>query len=151
VWSAASTTPLTPERPLVLSWDNGEGLLFKRTITVDRVYMFTITDEVENSGANAVTIYGYGIASRHGLPQVQGYYILHEGPIGVLDGKLNDPAYKDVEKPMERVSSQGGWLGITDKYWAATLVPDQNANFAGRFSRNARIPSRASSERNTNS
>jgi YidC/Oxa1 family membrane protein insertase len=134
VWSAASTAPLTPERPLVLSWDNGEGLVFKRTITVDRVYMFTITDEVENSGANAVTIYGYGIASRHGLPQVQGYYILHEGPIGVLDGKLNDPAYKDIEKPMERVNSQGGWLGITDKYWAATLVPDQNANFAGRFS-----------------
>jgi YidC/Oxa1 family membrane protein insertase len=134
VWSAASTAPLTPERPLVLSWDNGEGLVFKRTITVDRVYMFTITDEVENSGANAVTIYGYGIASRHGLPQVQGYYILHEGPIGVLDGKLNDPAYKDIEKPMERVNSQGGWLGITDKYWAATLVPDQNTNFAGRFS-----------------
>src|ERR1700730_725337 len=134
VWSAASTAPLTPERPLVLSWDNGEGLVFKRTITVDRVYMFTITDEVDNSGANAVTIYGYGIASRHGLPQVQGYYILHEGPIGFLDGKLNDPAYKDIEKPMERVNSQGGWLGITDKYWAATLVPDQNANFAGRFS-----------------
>src|SRR3984893_2014084 len=134
VWSAASTAPLTPERPPVRSWDNGEGLVFKRTITVDRVYMFTITDEVENSGANAVTIYGYGIASRHGLPQVQGYYMLHEGPIGVLDGKLNDPAYKDIEKPMERVNSQGGWLGITDKYWAATLVPDQNANFAGRFS-----------------
>ena len=96
--------------------------------------MFTITDEVENTGANPVTIHGYGLASRHGLPQVQGYYILHEGPIGVLDGKLNDPAYKDIEKPMERVNSQGGWLGITDKYWAATLVPDQNANFAGRFS-----------------
>jgi YidC/Oxa1 family membrane protein insertase len=134
VWSAASTAPLTPERPLLLRWDNGEGLVFKRTITIDRVYMFTITDDVENTGANPVTIYGYGLASRHGLPQVQGYYILHEGPIGVLDGKLNDPAYKDIEKPMERVNSQGGWLGITDKYWAATLVPDQSSNFAGRFS-----------------
>ena len=134
VWSAASTAPLSPERPLVLTWDNGEGLRFKRTIAVDRVYMFTITDEVENTGANAVTIHGYGLASRHGLPQVQGYYILHEGPIGWLDGKLYDPAYKDTEKPMERVNSQGGWLGITDKYWAATLVPDQDANFAGRFS-----------------
>jgi YidC/Oxa1 family membrane protein insertase len=134
VWSAASTAPLSPERPLVLTWDNGEGLRFKRTIAVDRVYMFTITDEVENTGANSVTIHGYGLASRHGLPQVQGYYILHEGPIGWLDGKLYDPAYKDTEKPMERVNSQGGWLGITDKYWAATLVPDQDANFAGRFS-----------------
>jgi YidC/Oxa1 family membrane protein insertase len=135
VWSAASTAPLSPDRPLVLSWDNGEGLLFKRTITVDRVYMFTVTDEVENTGANPVTIYGYGLASRHGLPKVQGYYILHEGPIGVLgDGKFYDPAYKDTEKPMEPVNSQGGWLGITDKYWAATLIPDQGANFAGRFS-----------------
>ena len=135
VWSAASTAPLSPDRPLVLSWNNGEGLLFKRTIAVDRVYMFTITDEVENTGANPVTILGYGLASRHGLPKVQGYYILHEGPIGALgDGKLYDPAYKDLEKPMEPVSSQGGWLGITDKYWATTLVPDQGANFAGRFS-----------------
>jgi YidC/Oxa1 family membrane protein insertase len=138
VWSAASTAPLSPERPLVLSWDNGEGLLFKRTIAVDRVYMFTVTDEVENTGANPVTIYGYGLASRHGLPKVQGYYILHEGPIGVLgDGKLYDPAYKDTEKPMEPVSSQGGWLGITDKYWATTLIPDQGVNFAGRFSSSA--------------
>jgi YidC/Oxa1 family membrane protein insertase len=134
VWSTTSTAPLSPERPLVLTWDNGEGLRFKRTIAVDRIYMFTITDEVENTGANAVTIHGYGLASRHGLPPVQGYYILHEGPIGWLDGKLYDPAYKDTEKPMERVNSQGGWLGITDKYWAATLVPDQDANFAGRFS-----------------
>jgi YidC/Oxa1 family membrane protein insertase len=135
VWSAVNAAPLSPERPLVLTWDNGEGLRFKRTITVDRVYMFTITDEVENTGANAVTIHGYGLASRHGLPPVQGYYILHEGPIGVLgDGKLYDPAYKDTEKPMERVNSQGGWLGITDKYWAATLIPDQDAKFAGRFS-----------------
>jgi YidC/Oxa1 family membrane protein insertase len=135
LWSAASTTPLSPERPLVLSWDNGEGLRFKRTIAVDRVYMFTITDEVENTSANPVTIYGYGLASRHGLPPVQGYYILHEGPVGVLgDGKLYEPAYKDIEKPMEPVTSQGGWLGITDKYWATTLVPDQEAKFGGRFS-----------------
>src|SRR5258708_27531230 len=54
--------------------------------------------------------------------------------MGFREGKLNDPAYKDTEKPMERVNSQGGWLGITDKYWAATLIPDQNVNFAGRFS-----------------
>jgi YidC/Oxa1 family membrane protein insertase len=135
VWSAASTAPLSPDRPLVLSWNNGEGLLFKRTIAVDRIYMFTITDEVENTGANPVTIHGYGLASRHGLPKVQGYYILHEGPIGALgDGKLYDPAYKDLEKPMEPVSSQGGWLGITDKYWAATLIPDQSTKFDGSFS-----------------
>jgi YidC/Oxa1 family membrane protein insertase len=134
VWSAASTAPLSPERPLALNWDNGEGLRFKRTIAVDRVYMFTITDEVENTGANPVTIYGYGIASRHGLPQVQGYYVLHEGPVGVLDGKLVEHAYKDLEKPIQPVKTQDGWVGITDKYWAAALVPDQGTNFDGSFS-----------------
>ncbi|HLL26678.1 MAG TPA: membrane protein insertase YidC [Xanthobacteraceae bacterium] len=135
IWTAASGAPLTPERPLVLTWDNGEGLLFKRTIAVDGVYMFTITDEVENTGANPVTLHDYGLISRHGMPQVQGYYILHEGPVGVLgDGKLVDPAYKDIEKPMEPIKSQDGWLGITDKYWAATLVPDQGMGFSGRFS-----------------
>jgi len=133
VWSAASTAPLTPEQPLVLAWDNGEGLRFKRTIAIDRVYMFTITDEVENTGADPVTIHGYGHISRHGIPQVQGYYILHEGPVGVLADKLVDPAYKDLEKQMEPVRSQGGWLGITDKYWAAALVPDQGASFDGHF------------------
>jgi YidC/Oxa1 family membrane protein insertase len=135
VWSAENIAPLSPDRPLVLSWDNGEGLRFKRTIAVDRVYMFTITDEVENTGANSVTIHGYGLASRHGLPPVQGYYILHEGPVGVLgDGKLFELAYKDIEKSMEPVKSQDGWLGITDKYWATTLVPAPGTNFAGRFS-----------------
>jgi YidC/Oxa1 family membrane protein insertase len=135
VWSATNNAPLTSNRPLVLTWDNGDGLLFKRTIAIDREYMFTLTDEVENKTDNPVTLHGYGLISRHGLPQVQGYYILHEGPVGVLgDGKLYEPSYKDVEKPMEPVKSTGGWLGITDKYWAATLIPDQSATMQGRFS-----------------
>jgi YidC/Oxa1 family membrane protein insertase len=96
--------------------------------------MFTVTDEVENTGANPVTIYGYGLTSRHGLPKVQGYYVLHEGPVGVLDSKLVEHAYKDLEKPIEPVKSQDGWVGITDKYWAAALVPDQSTNFDGSFS-----------------
>ena len=136
VWNTVGTAALTPERPLVLTWDNGEGLRFKRTISVDPIYMFTITDEVGNTGASPVTIRSFGLASRHGMPQVQGYYILHEGPVGVLgDGKLFEPSYKDIEKPMERVESRGGgWLGITDKYWAATLIPDQTKSFSGSFS-----------------
>ena len=135
VWSSVGTASLTPERPLVLTWDNGDGLRFKRTIAVDRNYMFTITDEVENTGANPVTVHGYGLTSRHGTPKIEGFYILHEGPIGVLgDGKLHEPSYKDVEKPQEPVKSRDGWLGITDKYWAAVLVPVQGSSFTGRFS-----------------
>jgi YidC/Oxa1 family membrane protein insertase len=135
VWTASNNAPLTSDHPLVLTWDNGEGLVFKRTIAIDREYMFTLTDEIENKTGGPVALHQYGLISRHGLPQVQGYYILHEGPVGVLgDGKLYEPSYKDVEKPMEPVKSTGGWLGITDKYWAAALVPDQSTTMQGRFS-----------------
>ncbi len=135
VWTAANPGPLAPERPLVLTWNNGEGLLFRRTMAIDRNYMFTVTDEVENGGGNPLTLFGYGLISRHGTPQTLGYYIFHEGPVGVLgDGKLFELNYKDLEKPVEPVKSRGGWLGITDKYWAATLIPDPQANLTARFS-----------------
>ena len=135
VWTAAGPGPLTPERPLVLTWNNGEGLLFRRTVAIDRTYMFTLTDEVENKGADPLTLFGYGLISRHGTPPTLGYYIFHEGPVGVLgDGKLYELSYKDLEKPVEPVKSRGGWLGITDKYWAATLIPDPQANLTARFS-----------------
>lgn len=135
VWTAQSSGPLTPAQPLTLIWDNGDGLVFKRTIAVDDKYMFTLNDSVENKSANPVTLYEFGLVSRHGMPVVQGYYLLHEGPVGVLgDGKLFEPAYKDLEKPMEAVKSEGGWLGITDKYWAAALIPDQTATTSAKFS-----------------
>ncbi|HWK87760.1 MAG TPA: membrane protein insertase YidC [Xanthobacteraceae bacterium] len=135
LWTAASPGPLTPERPLTLTWDNGEGIVFKRTIAIDNRYMFTVTASVENKSDKPVTLYQYGLVSRHGLPHIQGYYLLHEGPVGVLgDGKLYEPAYKDTEKPMDPVKSQGGWLGITDKYWAAAVIPDQTASTMMKFS-----------------
>jgi YidC/Oxa1 family membrane protein insertase len=135
VWTAQSSGALTTEHPLMLTWDNGEGLVFKRSIAIDDRYMFTITDSVENKSSNPVTLYKYGLVSRHGMPHIQGYYLLHEGPVGVLgEGKLFEPSYKDTEKPMEPVKSEGGWLGITDKYWAAALIPDQKATTNAKFS-----------------
>jgi YidC/Oxa1 family membrane protein insertase len=135
VWTAASTGPLTPQQPAVLTWDNGEGLQFRRTLTVDGDYMFSVTDEVANTGANSATLYGYGLVSRHGTPKVEGFYILHEGLIGVLgDGKLHEISYSSIAgEPPQIVKSTGGWLGITDKYWAATLIPDQTSNIQARF------------------
>jgi YidC/Oxa1 family membrane protein insertase len=135
VWSAATPGPLTPTQPLVLTWDNGEGLQFRRTISVDNNFMFTVNDEVANTGSNPATIYGYGLVSRHGTPNVQGFYILHEGLVGVLgDGKLYEIGYSSIQgEPPRVVKSTGGWLGITDKYWAAALIPDQAAGLQGRF------------------
>jgi YidC/Oxa1 family membrane protein insertase len=135
VWTAGGSGPLTPAQPAVLTWDNGEGLTFRRTIAVDANYMFTITDDVENKSSNPATIYGYGLISRFGTPKVQGFYILHEGLVGVLgDGKLHEISYSSIAgEPPQVVKSTGGWLGITDKYWAATLIPDQQTPMQARF------------------
>ena len=86
--------------------------------------MFTIKDEVTNKGANPVTLYPYALISRHGTPQTLGYYILHEGLIGVLgDSGLQEFTYKNIEeKKLVNFDVTNGWLGITDKYWAATLA-----------------------------
>ncbi|MEP9377560.1 membrane protein insertase YidC [Aquabacter sp. CN5-332] len=137
VWTATASA-LTPNAPLVLTYDNGEGLLFKRTYTIDDHYMFAMKDEVENKGGAAVTLFPYALVSRHGMPQTQGYYILHEGLIGVLgDNGLQEVTYAKMDDAQPHLfKATGGWLGITDKYWAATVIPDQSVQVDARFSSN---------------
>jgi YidC/Oxa1 family membrane protein insertase len=135
VWKATTQAPLTQNSPVTLTYDNGKGLTFTRTIAVDDKYMFTITDKVANSGSEPVTLYPYALVSRHEMPHVQGYYILHEGLIGVVDGGLQEISYKKaVENPAATFKSNEGWLGITDKYWAAVVIPEQNKAFEARLS-----------------
>ncbi|HZU90624.1 MAG TPA: membrane protein insertase YidC, partial [Stellaceae bacterium] len=85
LWTA-SGGPLTPQHPVTLTWDNGEGLVFTRTISVDTYYMFTVQEAVKNTGTAPVSLASYGLISRTGTPQVSGYYILFEGMIGELGG-----------------------------------------------------------------
>jgi len=136
VWTREGTGALTPESPLRLSWNNGQGITFRRTISIDRNYMFKILDEVENGTQEALQLFPYALVSRHGTPQVLGYYILHEGLIAVTgDNKLHEVQYSGiVDKPAQNFKTTGGWFGITDKYWAAALVPPQNASLNARFS-----------------
>ena len=136
VWRQDGTGALTPAKPVVLTWDNGEGLEFRRTIAVDDKYLFTIKDEVANKSAAPITLFPYGLISRHGTPKTEGYYILHEGLIGVLgDQGLQELSYKNIEdKKTVNYKVTNGWLGITDKYWAATLLPDAKAALQAHFS-----------------
>jgi YidC/Oxa1 family membrane protein insertase len=135
VWTADRAGPLTPEQPITLTYDNGAGVKFRRVLAIDRDYMFTLSEEVENTGNQPVTLYNYGLVSRHGIPKIEGYYISHEGLIGVLEGKLHEIKYTDVEgKPAQTFKAKGGWLGITDKYWGAVLVPDPAQSITARFS-----------------
>ncbi len=138
VWKQDGANALTPTTPVILTWSNGQGLAFKRTISIDDKYLFTIKDDVANVGDAPVTLYPFGLISRHGTPQVSGYYILHEGLIGVLgDQGLQEYGYKKIDdaKAVE-FKVTDAWLGITDKYWAGTLLPNPKANVQARFSSN---------------
>ena len=125
LWTAEGGE-LTDKDAVTLRWDNGQGLTFAKRLEVDQRYMFTVKRTVTNSTDKPVTLYPYGLISRWGTPPTLGYYILHEGPIGVLDGQLQEYKYTAVAEdgPID-FDSTGGWLGITDKYWLATLVPPQ--------------------------
>ncbi|MGX9982340.1 membrane protein insertase YidC [Methylobacterium fujisawaense] len=143
LWTSEGKT-LQPGMPVTLTWDNGAGLVFKRIIAVDDKYMFTIRDEVENKGSGAITLYPYSLVSRWGKPHTQGYYVLHEGMIGYLgnDG-LQEFTYDKLAKegayggPNTKGKAwtgvTGGFVGITDKYWAAAAIPDQDTPYTGAF------------------
>jgi YidC/Oxa1 family membrane protein insertase len=138
MWQQEGTGSLTPSSPVTLKYDNGDGLTFRRTISIDDRYLFSIKDDVTNIGNVPVTLYPFALISRHGTPQVAGYYILHEGLIGYLgDQGLQEYGYKKIDDA-KAVSFKvtNGWLGITDKYWASALLPDTNAQLQARFSSN---------------
>jgi YidC/Oxa1 family membrane protein insertase len=138
VWQQEGSGNLTSSSPIKLKYDNGDGLTFHRTISIDDRYLFTVKDEVTNVGNAPVTLYPFALISRHGTPKVSGYYILHEGLIGYLgDEKLQEYAYKKIDDAKSvDFKVTDGWLGITDKYWAAALLPDTTAPLHARFSSN---------------
>lgn len=133
LWQTSAKT-LTPAQPVKLTWDNGQGLVFERTIAIDDQFMFTVTDSVRNNGTSTATLFPFGLIARHGKPETHDIYIMHEGPIGVLDGTLKEYKYKDLmTEPRKVVESEGGWLGITDKYWLVALVPAQNEKITASY------------------
>jgi YidC/Oxa1 family membrane protein insertase len=136
LWKQEGSATLGVDHPVTLTYDNGQGLIFTRTIAVDDHYMFTVNDRVVNKGGSPVTLFPYGLISRHGTPPVLGYYILHEGPIGVMgaDGEKEESYKKIVEAKSESWDVTDAWLGFTDKYWAAVLIPDTDAKVKTRFS-----------------
>jgi len=145
VWSADQDM-LTPDQPVRLSWDNGEGLIFKRTIAVDDDYKFNVTQAVENTTGEAVTLFPYGLVNRIGRPKVAGFFVLHEGMIGVFGeegltelkyGKLDDvdPAANGALQVASDNPVTTGWLGMTDKYWASALIPSNGTSYTPRFFR----------------
>ncbi len=134
-WSADRQT-LTADQPVTLAWDNGAGLKFKRVYALDKNFMMTVVQRVENTGTDPVTLYPYALVSRSGTPEVLGFYILHEGLLGVFDGSLKEYTYKNMQEEKNgtaKFATAGGWLGITDKYWLVALVPPQGEKVDAYF------------------
>ncbi len=138
MWQVESGTALAPGQPVTLRWDNGAGQIFRRIYELDDKFLFTITQTLENTGTAPFSAAPYGILARHGKPDTQNFFVLHEGVVGMTDGKLLEQKYKDMpelaavagEGPAELISVQeNGWIGFTDKYWMTTLAPAPGQSF----------------------
>src|SRR6056297_2435286 len=139
-WQLESGETLRVGSPVTLAWDNGNGLVFRRTISVDENFMFSVTQNVENTSGANVRLAPYGIVARHGLPDdLQNFFILHEGVVRKVDGQLDEISYDNVteldfierERAQAEVASveENGWIGFTDKYWMTTLIPGDGQPF----------------------
>jgi YidC/Oxa1 family membrane protein insertase len=140
-WSA-SAGPLAPGRPVTLSWDNGQGQVFEIVLTLDEHYMIQAEQRVRNAGPDPVSVLPWVRIRRERTPQVAGFFILHEGFTGVLNGRLREETYANVKETAQRrrgvaleEETTGGWAGLTDKYWLAAIMPaaaDQRLRVAYR-------------------
>ena len=136
-WKLTKGGTLSVGQPVTLSWENGKGLTFNRTIAVDKDFMFTVTDNVVNAGTTEARLAPYGIIARHGLPKLENVYVVHEGPVRRADGDLEESKYSAVPKlpdfegaKGQAIESKGdGWIGFTDHYWMTTLIPEQGKPF----------------------
>jgi YidC/Oxa1 family membrane protein insertase len=139
VWQGSAE--VSQGKPATLTWNNGEGQTFELIIGVDENYMFSVQQRVRNAGASPVTLYPWSRIRRDYTPVTEGFYILHEGLLGVLGGTLHEQTYSTVKSDGEKKpggasfehTGTGGWAGITDKYWLTSLVPDQSTPSTAAF------------------
>ena len=140
LWRLQSGNILTPSAPIGLVWQNDVGVTFRRNISIDENYLFTVIQTAENNGNNAAIIQPYGTLARHGQPSdLKNFFILHEGAVGMADGELSEVNYSDMED-FEYVANEvaraevtqvtdSGWIGFTDHFWMTTLIPTTGSPF----------------------
>ena len=133
LWSIEGSNKLTPSSPVVLSWTNSQNIKFLKEISIDKQYLFNIKQTIINSSDKTYNFYPYGQIIRNVAPDVTNFYILHEGLIGVFDDQLVEEDYDDIEEKKYSKNAQSGWLGITDKYWLTSLIPEKDKSFRSDF------------------
>ncbi len=133
IWKVEGNNKLTPNNPVKLFWDNGQDIIFEKRFSIDNQFLFNVDQLVTNNTDNTYNFYPYGQIIRNKAPAVSGFYILHEGLIGVFDDQLIEEDYKDISEKNFSINADKGWLGITDKYFAASLIPETNKKFRSDF------------------
>ena len=133
VWSLEGNNKLTDKSPIILSWTNNQGLTFKKEISLDDEYLFTVKQKVINKSDNKYDFYSYGQIIRNEIPEIIDFLILHEGLIATLDDELIEEDYDDIQEGKFTKIAKKGWLGISDKYWITSLIPPENKEFKTTF------------------
>jgi len=137
VWTA-SGAKLTPTTPVVLSWNNGAGQTFRIEYSIDASYLITAKQTIANTGVAPVAVRSGAYIDRTGKPtdpHEQDSWTIHVGPTGYLDAKSNFTNYDEVEEASGKALSYtaAGWLGFTDKYWLAAVIPTKGEKVSAAF------------------
>ena len=133
VWKLEGKNKLSPNSPVKISWTNDQNIKFVKDISIDDQYLFKVKQTIINNSEKTYNFYPYGQIIRNIAPDVTDFYILHEGLIGVFDDQLVEEDYDDIEEKKFSVNADKGWLGITDKYWITSLIPQENRKFRTDF------------------
>ena len=134
IWKVNGNKILDSNEPVILEWNNGDGIIFKKRIELDNKYLFKITQQVQNNTNETIDLYPYAQITRNKIPDdIQNFYISHEGFIGVFDEELKEDDYDDIEENKIIREANEGWFGITDKYWMTAVVPKKGENFKSTF------------------
>ena len=143
-WVITSGEIITPSTPVVLEKQVG-AVRIQRELSVDDEYLITLNDTLTNTGSTETSIERKGVARQVGLADdLTNFFIIQEGPISVVDGKYHEQKYKKLKKKGGYVvNGEGGWVGLTDKYWLqAAIAPQGNsieAEYDFKFINNADV------------
>ncbi len=132
-WEVVGNKLLTPNSSIKLVWNNKQNITFEKEISIDDKFLFTVDQKITNNTQNTYNFYPYGQIIRNLAPDVTDFYILHEGLLGVFDDNLVEEDYDDVKDKKYSVNANKGWMGITDKYWITSLIPESNKSFRSDF------------------
>ncbi len=133
IWKVSGNKKLTEQNPIKLIWSNSQGITFEKQISLDDQFLFTVREKVINSSNKTYNFYSYGQIIRNKIPQISGFYILHEGFLSVLDDQLIEEDYDDIQEKKFTKNAQEGFFGYSDKFWLTSIIPPRGKKFKTTF------------------